>query len=98
MRSINEARISENIQCPALFPDDQTAQEEAILARVKTRTGLDLHHRSLSEISRFLEDYNDEAVARIAEIVADCSNDEQLHRLRKLEHQLSISAVLVPRR
>lgn len=94
MRSTYESQISRSIQFPALFSDEQQEQQEGILRRVRIRTGLDLRHRNVGELSRSLEVYDDDSVAKLCAIVADCSNDEQLHRLGIWEHRLSISAIV----
>ena len=97
MRSTLESQISQSIQSPALFPDEQPAQQEGILRRVNARTGLDLHHRDLEELSQLLENYDYDSIAQLAATVDDCRNDEHLHRLLTWEHRLSIRAILIPR-
>ena len=97
MRSTLETAISQSIQRPALFPAEQPEQQDGILRRIETRTGLDLHHRDLKELSRLLEDYDDDLIVQLAATVEDCSNDEQLHRLLIWEHRLSIRAILIQR-
>ena len=96
MRSTLETAISQSIQHPALFPAEQPEQQDGILRRIETRTGLDLHHRDLKDLSRLLENYDDDFIAQLAATVEDCSNDEQLHRLLIWEHRLSCRAILVP--